>query len=59
MCVLTSSAAIVTVWFVAITGTIFACIWIRASDIKKWVEHNLTIGNRREQENGRREGAEK
>lgn len=55
---LTSSAAIVTVWFVVITGTIFACIWIRTADIKKRIEHNLTVGNGREQENGGRKGTE-
>jgi hypothetical protein len=55
---LTSSAAIVTVWFVVITGTIFACIRMRTADIKKRIEHNLTVGNGREQENGGRKGTE-
>jgi hypothetical protein len=32
---LTSSAAIVTVWFVAITGTIFAWIKIRWEEVKE------------------------
>ncbi len=54
---LTSSAAMVTIWFVVITGTIFAYILIRDADIKKRIEHNLTVGNGREQENGRRKGA--
>jgi hypothetical protein len=43
---------------VVITGTIFACIWIRMADIKRRIEHDLTVGNRREQENGGRKGTE-
>jgi hypothetical protein len=43
---------------VVITGTIFACIWIRTADIKKRIKHNLTIGDGREQEYGGRKGPE-
>jgi hypothetical protein len=53
----TNSAVIVTVWFVVITGTIFAWINIREGRGQGQSTH-LTIGGRGKEENGGGEGAE-
>ncbi len=55
---LTSSAEIVTVWFVAMAGMMFACIQDEAGMVGKGRVPNLAVGNGREEEDGRRERAE-